>query len=77
MSICHNTGMYSGPLNTFIIEVFQVGMRYRLAALSYSLGMGFIGGTTHLIASLLSQDNNYLLFCLYVCIAGILALLGL
>ncbi len=70
--------MYSGPLNTFIIETFQVGVRYRCASLGYSLGMGVIGGSAPLIAGLLSASAyKNLLLSVYFIIGGVLAMLAL
>jgi MFS transporter, MHS family, proline/betaine transporter len=70
--------MYSGPLNTFIIETFPVGVRYRCASLGYSLGMGIIGGSAPLIAGLLSLNSHKtLLLSLYFIISGVLAFFAL
>lgn len=71
-------GMYSGPLNTFIIETFQVGVRYRCASLGYSLGMGIIGGSAPLVASLLSMNKEkHVLLASYFMIGGLLAIFAL
>ncbi len=71
-------GMFSGPLNTYIIEIFQTGIRYRYAAIGYSIGMGFIGGTAPLIAGLLSlSKNNAWFLSTYISISGMLAIFSL
>lgn len=71
-------GVFSGPLNTFIVEIFHTKIRYRFAAIGYSLGTGFIGGSAPLIASLLSlSKSNKLLLSGYMLIAGTLAISSL
>lgn len=70
--------MYSGPLNTFIIEMFQVGVRYRCASLGYSLGMGIIGGSAPLIAGLLSTyAHKHVLLAAYFVAGGIMSMFAL
>lgn len=71
-------GMYSGPLNTFIIETFSVGVRYRLASVSYSIGMGLIGGSAPLLAGWLSRKADSTVYLsYYFIIGGIAALVAL
>ena len=49
------TSTYSGPMNTLIVEIFGVGKRYSCSAFNYSIGMGLIGGTMPMVASLINQ----------------------
>lgn len=70
--------MFTGPLNTYIAEVFTVGIRYRFAAVGYSLGTGFIGGSAPLIAGFLSMSsNNGIFLSSYLLTTGIIALISL
>jgi MHS family proline/betaine transporter-like MFS transporter len=70
--------LYSGPLNTYIVEIFTVGTRYRCASIGYSIGMGFIGGSAPFIASLLAlnQYKNFLLAG-YLIVSGLFAFVAL
>ncbi|HQZ87872.1 MAG TPA: MFS transporter [Gammaproteobacteria bacterium] len=70
--------MYSGPLNTYIIELFKTMVRYRCAAVGYSLGMGIIGGSAPFVATLftLNEKSAFFLSC-YIGAWGIVAMLAL
>jgi MFS transporter, MHS family, proline/betaine transporter len=48
----------TGTANVFVVEIFPVKYRYSCSSLCYSLGMGIVGGTSPMVASLLT--NNYL-----------------
>lgn len=71
-------GMYSGPLNTYIIELFKTMVRYRCAAIGYSLGMGIIGGSAPFIATLftVNEKSAFFLSC-YIGVWGFIAMLAL
>lgn len=53
--------LQAGTANVFIVEIFPVKYRYSCAALCYSLGMGIVGGTSPVIAALLTNDSLTLL----------------
>ncbi len=46
--------IYMGAMNTYLIELFATSERYSCSAVFYSLGMGALGGTAPMIASILS-----------------------
>ena len=71
-------GMYSGPLNVFVVEVFDKSVRYRCTSISYSIGIGIIGGSAPLIASLISLgENEAILLSSYISLSGVIAFLSL
>lgn len=70
--------IYTAPLNTFIVELFPVHVRYSYASISYSLGVGVIGGLTPLITTVLtSTDSVKEMLCLYFLVLGGAAFLSL
>jgi len=63
--------MQAGTSNVFIVEVFPVKYRFSCAALCYSLGMGVIGGTSPMIATLIvnnypSEATNFLSYYMFI-----------
>lgn len=45
----------AGATNTLVVEIFPPEYRFRCSALGYSIGMGVIGGTSPMIASLITN----------------------
>jgi MHS family proline/betaine transporter-like MFS transporter len=68
--------LQAGTANVFIVEIFPVKYRYSCAALCYSLGMGIVGGTSPMIASLLTSYSVSLL-SYYMATVPMLGFLGL
>jgi MHS family proline/betaine transporter-like MFS transporter len=46
--------IFMGAMNTYLIELFATHERYSCSAVFYSLGMGLLGGTAPMVASILS-----------------------
>ena len=71
--------IFCGPMNTLIVEIFTVNKRYSCSAFNYSIGMGIIGGTTPMMASLISQHtgNNPLYLGGYISLISFCSLLSL
>ncbi len=64
-------------LNTFIVEMFPPECRFSCASFCYSLGIGFIGGTSPMVASLmLKLDNPSVYISGYILIVSILGYVG-
>lgn len=69
-------GLQAGTANVFVVEIFPVKYRYSCTALCYSLGMGVVGGTSPVVASLLTNHSSeYLSY--YMAIVPMLGILCL
>lgn len=73
MALAFLASIYMGPMNTLIVEVFNPIYRYRSAAVSYSIGMSFFGGTAPLVAAWLTKisEGPFLLAC-YFCLGSLM-----
>lgn len=75
--ICHALihSIQAGTMNSFVIEIFPTQYRFSCSAFCYSIGMGVIGGTSPMIAQIISNnfENYNLVLSVYV---GGIALLG-
>lgn len=69
------TACFHGPLNFYMTTLFPSRCRYSGMAVSYSLGMAFLGGTTSLILTSLVQWAGDPMICVAYVEAG--AFLGL
>ena len=65
----------NGTTNVFAVELFPVQCRYSCYAFCHSIGMGLIGGTTPMVAALITKHSNYPNFVLglYISILTLLA----
>lgn len=68
--------VFCGPMNTLIIKLFSASKRYSHSAFSYSIGMGFIGGTSPMVSTLITNNQNNSPIYLGIYISSI-SLLGL
>lgn len=68
----------AGAMNTFIVEIFPAKYRFSCSALSYSIGMGIIGGMTPMIASLITKNfgENPVYLSLYIASISFGGLIG-
>jgi len=48
----------NGTMHVFAVEIFPAEYRYSCAAFCHSIGMGLIGGTTPMIASLIAKNSS-------------------
>ncbi len=48
----------SGTVNTYVVEIFPINCRFSCGALCYSLGMATIGGTSPMLAAILTKNGN-------------------
>ncbi len=65
--------IFMGAMNTYLIELFATSERYSCSAVFYSLGMGILGGTAPMVASILSYYSaDGLLLAGYVIMACVL-----
>lgn len=48
----------SGTVNTFSVEIFPTKYRFSCGAFCYAMGMALIGGTSPMIATILSNNKN-------------------
>lgn len=48
-----------GTINVFAIEIFPVECRFSCAAFCYSIGMGIVGGTSPMVASIIMEYGYY------------------
>lgn len=69
----------TGTANVFVVEIFPVRYRYSCSALCYSLGMGIVGGTSPMVASLItnSYSNSGWLLSLYMSLIPILGFVSM
>lgn len=69
--------IFTGPMNSFIVEIFPIEVRYSCSAISFSLGMA-LGGTIPMVAEILrySQYSNWY-FSLYFTTLSLLGFWGL
>ena len=60
----------NGTMNVFVVEIFPTEYRYSCAAFCHSLGMGVIGGTSPMIATLIIKNCDNPIFSLgfYLCV---------
>jgi MHS family proline/betaine transporter-like MFS transporter len=60
----------NGTMNVFVVEIFPTEYRYSCAAFCHSLGMGVIGGTSPMIATLIIKNCDNPIFPLgfYLCV---------
>jgi len=70
----------AGTANVFVVEIFPVKYRYSCAAFCYSIGMGVIGGTSPMIASMIvtkyeAAATNIL--CYYMALVPLLGYAGM
>ncbi|MGI4775973.1 MAG: MFS transporter [Janthinobacterium lividum] len=65
----------TSTINAFVIEIFPVQYRFSCSSVCYSLGLGVIGGTSPLIASLIVDIFEYhtLYISIYISIISLLA----
>jgi len=68
--------VFCGPMNTLIIKLFSASKRYSHSAFSYSIGMGLIGGTSPMVSTLITNNQNNSPIYLGIYISSI-SLLGL
>lgn len=69
--------VFTGPMNSFIIEIFPIKVRYTCSAFCFSIGIT-LGGITPMIAVIMNQyqySNWYL--SLYIATLSLLGLYGL
>jgi hypothetical protein len=62
--------IYNGITNVFAVELFPVKYRYSCYAFCHSIGMGVIGGTSPMVAALITKYSNNPTFALgfYLCL---------
>lgn len=65
----------NGTMNVFAVEIFPTEYRYSCSAFCHSLGMGVIGGTIPIIATLINEHflNSTFILSLYLCFVTLLA----
>lgn len=65
----------NGTMNVFVVEIFPTEYRYSCAAFCQSLGMGIIGGTSPMIATLITEyfTNSTFALGFYLCFMMLLA----
>ena len=66
----------SGTINTYTIEIFPTRCRFSCGALCYALGMAVIGGTSPMVAAILTRSgnvNNVVNYVLFITILGFIA----
>lgn len=69
--------LYMGGMNTFLVEIFPTAERYSLSSLSYSIGMGVLGGSAPVIAAALNKySDNVWHLGTYLFVASTLGLFG-
>lgn len=70
--------LFVAPTSAFLPKLFQVKHRYLGIAFSYSLGAAILGGTTPLIAGLLSKyTQSPLSPALYLAFSGVIGIISL
>jgi MFS family permease len=64
-----------GTINVYGLEIFPVKYRYSCSAFFYSIGVGIIGGTSPMIATLITEHfaNSVMLLGSYVATISLLA----
>ncbi|MGV2433284.1 MAG UNVERIFIED_CONTAM: MFS transporter [Rickettsiaceae bacterium] len=72
-------GMQAGVTNTYIVEIFPKEIRYRYSAVSYSIGMGILGGSTPFLASAITANfgNSVFILSMYIASISVFSLIGI
>jgi MHS family proline/betaine transporter-like MFS transporter len=69
--------MFMGCMNTYILEIFPVNVRYSCFGFFYSIGMGIFGGTAPMIGTyFLTLTSSLVILGIYLIFGCMLGLLG-